>query len=208
MSVKARSFFIQSKSLKFLFVTYVIGGYKKFMWYVIQTIANSEVRVKELIEEFVGSDLANKCYVPMRKMKKKFQGRWNIVYEVLFPGYVFVETSDCDKLFFKCKMAVKFSKMLSDENGMPLELGLEDMKVLNHLRGIKSSNKQDKDVVEISKVFIENQEVVIVDGPLKGLEGFIKRFNLHKRVAVVGLEFFGEKREVFLGIDVIGAVEK
>ncbi len=173
------------------------------MWYVIQVVASSENDIKKMIESRVKQETLNECYVPMRRMKKKFHGRWNVVEEVLFPGYVFIDTDMCEKFFFEMKKVKRFTKMLSDEEGMPLELGLEDLKILDCLRGV--NDNKDKDIVEISNVFVEDQNVTIKDGPLKGLEGKIKKFDLHKRIAIVEMEFFGEVRKVHLGIDIIEA---
>lgn len=173
------------------------------MWYVIQVMASNEIYIKKTIESRVNQEFLNECYVPLRRMKKKFHGRWNVIEEILFPGYVFIDTDVCEELFFELKKIKRFTKMLSDEEGMPLELGLEDLKILNCLRGVKDN--ENKDIVEISHVFVENQKVLVKDGPLKGFEGKIKKFDLHKRIAIVEMEFFGEIRNVHLGIDIIEA---
>ena len=64
--------------------------------------------------------------------------------------------------------------------------------------------KQGDYTVELSQVsFDENDQVVIVSGPLKGMEGHVKKINLHKRVAEVEVEFMGRKTDFYLGIEIV-----
>ena len=45
--------------------------------------------------------------------------------------------------------------------------------------------KSDNEIVKMSEGIIENDQVAIFNGPLKGMEGTIKRINRHKKVAVI-----------------------
>ena len=59
--------------------------------------------------------------------------------------------------------------------------------------------------VELSQVgFDENDQVIILSGPLKDLQGQIKKINLHKRIAEVEMEFLGRKTLFHLGIELLG----
>lgn len=59
--------------------------------------------------------------------------------------------------------------------------------------------------VELSQVgFDENNQVIILSGPLKDLQGQIKKINLHKRIAEVEMEFLGRKTVFHLGIELLG----
>ena len=49
----------------------------------------------------------------------------------------------------------------------------------------------------------EGKVVKIIDGPLMGFEGTIIKYNLHKRVAMVEIDFAGNKSKIQLGIDII-----
>ncbi|MCR5726957.1 MAG: hypothetical protein K6G24_05775 [Lachnospiraceae bacterium] len=61
-------------------------------------------------------------------------------------------------------------------------------------------------VAEISEVgFDENDKVVILSGPLKNLEGCIKKINLHKRIAEVEIDFMQRKTVVYMGIEILGS---
>ena len=50
--------------------------------------------------------------------------------------------------------------------------------------------------IEASIVFNYDDQVIAIDGSLKGYESKIKRFNHYKSEAVIEFEIFGEMREV------------
>jgi len=59
--------------------------------------------------------------------------------------------------------------------------------------------------VELSQVgFDEDDQVIVLSGPLKDLQGQIKKINLHKRIAEVEMEFLGRKTLFHLGIELLG----
>ena len=67
--------------------------------------------------------------------------------------------------------------------------------------GIDNNGKLE---VEISKIMIEERnQIRILSGPLKNLEGQIKKVNLHKRIAEVEMEFMGNQTVIHLGIDIM-----
>ena len=72
--------------------------------------------------------------------------------------------------------------------------------MLNVLLG--KDNK--KRIVDISHIYLtEGKEIIVVDGPLKGLEGKIIKTNLHKRKVTVELNFMNTITTTDLGIDFI-----
>ena len=61
--------------------------------------------------------------------------------------------------------------------------------------------------VGLSQVLVENERVVILSGPLKNVEGRVRKYNLHKRVAEVEVEFMGRKTVIYLGVEMVGRKE-
>ena len=58
--------------------------------------------------------------------------------------------------------------------------------------------------VEISEIVVEDgKRIRILSGPLRNLCGKIKKINLHKRIAAVEMEFMGNKRIIYLGIEML-----
>ena len=78
-----------------------------------------------------------------------------------------------------------------------MPLSEDEEKMINRLIG-------KNNVIDLSRITIEEGKVVkIIDGPLMGFEGTIIKYNLHKRVAMVEIDFAGNKSKIQLGIDII-----
>ena len=75
---------------------------------------------------------------------------------------------------------------------------------LNKLSGRNDNANKKEHEVGLSQVgFDENDEIVIISGPLLGMKGQIKKINLHKRIAEVEVDFMNQKTVVHLGIEII-----
>lgn len=61
--------------------------------------------------------------------------------------------------------------------------------------------------VGLSQVVAEQDKIVILSGPLKNMEGFVKKINLHKRIAEVEVDFMNRKTILHLGIEIVGKKE-
>lgn len=68
------------------------------MWYVIQVGGGKERSACRLIERFVPEDLMKELFVPQYEIMRKRRGQWHACTETLLPGYLFVVTSQPEKL--------------------------------------------------------------------------------------------------------------
>ena len=177
------------------------------MYYVIYVNARNESGAKELIGRYIPDALYSDCFYPVRLMKKKLRGRWTIVHERLIPGYIFIESDDVKSLYKELRKLPMFLRLLgkeeSEEDIDIYPLSDEEVRWLKVLSQGKDT-KENKHLIELSRVgFDENDEIIVLDGPLLGLQGKIKKINLHKRVAEVELKFMNQDVIFFLGIDII-----
>ena len=177
------------------------------MYYVIYVNARNESGAKELIGRYIPDSLYSDCFYPVRLMKKKLRGRWTIVHERLIPGYIFIESDDVKSLYKELRKLPMFLRLLgkeeSEEDIDIYPLSDEEVRWLKVLSQGKDT-KENKHLIELSRVgFDENDEIIVLDGPLLGLQGKIKKINLHKRVAEVELKFMNQDVIFFLGIDII-----
>lgn len=119
----------------------------------------------------------------------------------MFPGYVFIET-EYPKII---------QKMCFEMEGFAKVLGLKGMNEVNFipLRDyeealVKAYAGKEDHTIDISKIqILEGKKVQIVEGPLLGQEGVIKKINLHKRIAEVEVVLFNQKHTVYLGIEIV-----
>ena len=200
------------------------------MYYVFFVGTGKESQIESFIRTFVPEELYTDCFHPVRHLRKKIRGELRDRYERLTPGYVFVES---DRIEDFCTEAAKiplFLKILGrDEDGRDggdgdyfQALTERETIWLRRLMGqgnegsvsegarrcqIKFDKKTGNlgHTVELSQVgFDENEQVIVLSGPLKDLQGQIKKINLHKRIAEVEMEFLGRKTLFHLGIELLG----
>lgn len=174
------------------------------MYYVIQTAPNKESEVELYIERILDGELYTKYFHPIRVIPKKIRGEWVNRYEKLFPGYVFLITDRIEEIYLALKKIPAMTKLLGKENDRYYPLTPEEEEWLNRLLDIseKASFERFDAEVAISNVeFDENDNVVIKDGPLKNMEGYIKKINLHKKIAEVEVDFMNNKTVIYLGIE-------
>ena len=59
--------------------------------------------------------------------------------------------------------------------------------------------------VGLSQVSVSEDDVItILSGPLKSMEGYIRKIDLHRRIAKVEVEFMNRKTVIHLGIEMVG----
>lgn len=185
------------------------------MWYVMQVMSGKELQTILMMERGISCGILENCFVPVCRMKKKYQGRWQEITEKLFPGYVFLISSEPQSLYRELKQIPALTKLLGncEQYFTPLSkkderflMKLQNMQTISHMPS--KERKAGLPEVELSRVIVEeNRKIRIVSGPLRNLEGQIKKINLHKRIAVVEAEFMGNKSLLHLGIEIVGKGE-
>jgi len=137
-------------------------------------------------------------YAPLRRMPIRKKGIIKHVSSVVFPGYVFVETGENDD-FFTNKTAFRkiagFNRILrSNQNICPL--AGKDLELALHF--IRKSS------VGLSTVFFnEEARIVVIDGPMLGLEGKIIKVDKRKGRAKIKLDLYDESFSIDLPFTVI-----
>jgi len=122
----------------------------------------------------------------------------------VFPGYIFVEAEDEDilnhnRLFRRTEGFYRFLRSNRDIKplaGKDLELVLHFVKKAGPVAGI-------------SKVrFDENSRIVVMEGPLSGLEGRIIKVDKRKKRAKVRLNLYDDAFAIDLAFEVMEAQEE
>lgn len=186
------------------------------MWYVMQVVSGKERNTALLVERVLPKGILERCFIPMRRRKKKYQGIWQEVTEKLFPGYVFLISGEPRLLYDELKRITALTKLLGSCEEYFTPLSESDVQLLLKLQDISNAPEGQENVQKgqdlchmwsagISKVSIgDDKTIKILSGPLKNLEGQIKKLNLHKRIAAVETEFMGNRSLIHLGIEIVG----
>jgi transcription termination/antitermination protein NusG len=122
----------------------------------------------------------------------------------VFPGYVFIEAEREDIMahqwdFRHTDGFYRFLK--SNQNIYPL--ADRDLELVLHF--IKKAGP----VAGLSRVYFnENARIVVIEGPLMGLEGKIIKVDKRKKRAKVKLNLYDDSFAIDLAFEVIGALDK
>lgn len=171
------------------------------MYYVIQVKIGNEQKVIGKINNLEGKIHDYEAFVPCRKTLRKYKGQFKPVIERCFPGYVFVETNHPKELFFDLSKIEEFTRLLGREgltyNFNPLDEN--ESRTVDILYGKKTHRVTDISTIEL----IEGDQIRILAGPLKDIDGRIVKKKLHKRKVTVEIILMNRSVEVDVGIDII-----
>lgn len=177
------------------------------MYYVIQVKTGKEQKVIDDIKKSLsGSEFrVFDVFAPYRKCLRKYKDGFREVMERCFPGYIFVETDDVEKVFFELYWIPHFTKLLGREgltyNFVPLDENETRMVDILY-------NRNNGRVTEISDIEVQEGDLIrVLDGPLMDLKGRIIKVNLHKRKVVVEIPLFNGLIKTEMGINIITRVD-
>jgi len=139
-------------------------------------------------------------YAPLRRMPIRRRGALRHANSVIFPGYVFVETGEDD--IFAASIAafrrvagfyrfLKSNQNICPLSGRDLELALHFIRRAGPVAGLSTV------------FFNEQSRIVVVDGPLLGLEGKIIKVDKRKGRAKIKLDLYDDSFAIDLPFAVI-----
>lgn len=165
-------------------------------WYVIQVRSGQEERIVQQCHLLIDQQVLNECFIPKYKRLKKDQGKWQEVEETLFKGYVFMISDDVKELFQQLHRITDLTKLLGKygEDIYPLHA--------KEIEFLKSFGKEEH-IIECSVGYVEGDQIIIEQGPLKGKEAMIRKINRHKRIAEIELEMFGKTTTAKIGLEIV-----
>ena len=167
-------------------------------FYALQVKSHNENR---FIEQFktLHPHVKLPLYFPQRQIDIRRKGRMRPSVQAVFPGYVFVEAEDEEILSHQWtfrKTGGFYRFLRSNQEITPLahrdlELVLHFIKNVGPLAGR-------------SRVYFnENSRIVVVDGPLSGLEGRIIKVDKRKGRAKIKLDLYEDSFSIDLAFEVI-----
>lgn len=161
-------------------------------WYIVRTQSNRERSVSEkLIKESERGFLNGKIgqvIVPMEKTVNVRNGKKVTREKVMYPGYIFVETTAIGELTTFVKGCDGATGLLQSKSGQVQQISnLEVERMIGTSDEISSS---------VDENFVVGEEVKIIDGPFNSFTGIVESVT-DQRVKVSVL-IFGRKTPVDL----------
>ncbi len=169
------------------------------IYYATQVHTGREQKFIDQVKQHLPEESSVQQFIFLRReLHVQRHGVMKNELQPLFPGYVFLETDkeldpDSRSLIRESEYFYRFLK--SNQHVTPL--CNSDLKILKHFMnfGEKAGPSQ--------VYFDENERIVVVEGPLKGLEGFIIRIDRRKRRAKIRINFEDSPLIMDLAFDLI-----
>ena len=160
-------------------------------WYVVNTYAGHENRVKDNLEkrlETMGiSDnlfrivVAEETQIEVKNEKSKE------VVKNIFPGYLFVEMIMTDEAWYVVRNTPGVTGFIGSSGGGAKPFPVKQDEIEKILRRIGQSDKS----IEVD--FAVGDSVKILSGPFSGMEGKVESMNDQTQVATVLIILFGRE---------------
>lgn len=169
-------------------------------WYILWVLTARERHVaKEIHNLFKDKDIIP--FIPKWESLFKRAGKVKKELNILFPGYVFIEseleTEEFRQSIIKTVITSKnIIKILSYGNSDEIAIREDE---ITALRGYCNGEH----CIESSIGFVKGDHVYIESGPMVGMESVIKEINRKKMVASFDVEFMGGIRRITAGLELM-----
>ncbi|MFH1175123.1 MAG: transcription termination/antitermination protein NusG [bacterium] len=162
-------------------------------WYVLHTYSGYEEAVaknlRQRIESMGMEDMIFNVIVPTEKKIKIRSGKRKTVEENLYPGYVLVDMVVTDASWYVARNTPRVTGFIGSGN-TPIPISPDEMKIIQQRMGKEETKfKIDLDM---------DDNIKIVDGPFKDLEGKISDVDEQKGKVKALVNIFGRETPVEL----------
>ena len=169
------------------------------MWYIAHTTAGRELDAVDKCRKAIPEDIAAKVFSPIWQHAKKYEGSWHLDDDILFAGYIFIE-SDSDsktleKLLWRIPNVVSPVRIGGDFNA----LNKEEEQYLRQLM-------DEYNYIAMSYGYIVDNQLMIYKGPLSGKSDMVKKIDRHKRIADIEVYLWHQPKRVRVGLEIIDKI--
>lgn len=174
-------------------------------YYVLQVKTRNEDRFLELAKQRLAEagllEAASALLWPRRKLTIRKKGKKSPSESPIFPGYIFYQANEFSpQVYWVLKRTSGYIRVLQNKDNIEPLKG-DDRKLLLHFLSFG-------EIVDKSKVtFDENNRIVIMSGPMKGLEGKIVKVDRRKMRAKIQLSLYRESHTIDLGFESMNQAE-
>lgn len=163
-------------------------------WYVLFVQSGKEEFLAKRCQSLFSDDLIARVFVPRYQTLMQMNSVWVITEHVLFPGYLFIETRDIEKVHQELRKLPYFKRLLGKDGEKTQSILSAEKERLCRLMNVDN-------VIEASFGYKDGEIVEITKGALVGREREIKRIDRHKRTATVELELLGRSMKMKFGLE-------
>jgi len=172
-------------------------------YYAIQVKTRSEDKFIKLLKA-QHPQINLPIHFPRRRLDIRRAGKIKTSTPSVFPGYIFIEAQNDEEILafqWEFRRTDGFFRFLKSNQDIT-PLADRDLELVLHF--INNAGP----IAGRSKVYFnENSRIIVVDGPLLGLEGRILKVDRRKGRAKIMLDLYNDSFTIDLAFDVIGSLE-
>jgi len=168
-------------------------------YFAVQVKTRGELKYMKLFKA-THPEIAIPVHFPQRSLDIRRKGKIIHTCSGIFPGYIFLELENSDSIYnyhWAFRRTDGFYRFLPNNHEIA-PLTDRDLELVLHF--IRNTGPiAGKSIV----TFDENSRIVVIEGPLSGLEGKIIKVDKRKGRAKIRLDFYGEDFSIDLGFQAI-----
>jgi transcriptional antiterminator NusG len=169
-------------------------------WYTVRVQSNRERFVSEKIKtEYSRNGEEINVLVPMEKQFYLKNGKKAFRDKIMFPGYIFVQSANTERLQEALKMIPGNSGLLRDRSGVPAVLKQHEVDKM------VTDDETNKNLT-LTNTLILGEIVNILGGPFDGFRGTVEEIHEDKSKVKVHVMIFGRATPVDLSMDQVSKI--
>lgn len=164
-------------------------------WYVVNTVSGYEYKVKEKLDMMIknSADIQQSIFrviVPEQTIVEYKDGVKKEKIKKMFPGYVLVEMIMSDEVWFIVRNTQGVTGFIgsSGKGAKPIPLLPDEVDRILTNMGMSR--------LDLANDLVPGKQVKIVDGPFKGMNGKINKYDAEKKQVELLLDLFGQMTSV------------
>jgi transcriptional antiterminator NusG len=178
----------------------MITEVKEKNWYTVKVQNNREKSISEKLKSDMMRDYGIEILtmIPTRGVASVKNGKKVIKEQILYPGYVFVQTESIDKVVHLVKSTPGASTVLRDDRGAAAQLKQSEIdRIIGEKEAVKAM---------IESAFITGEKIEIISGPFSKFMGTVDWIDQDKNKVRVEVSIFGRPSLVDLTLDDINKI--
>ena len=154
-------------------------------WYTVKVQNNRERSVSEKLKTEMVRDFNEELNVliPTKTISTVKSGKIKHKEQIMYPGYIFVETASVDKVLHFVKIINGMSGVLKDTAGNPIIMRQSEIEKMTGV--VEEVNRKSKDL------FMVGEEVTVKNGPFSNFKGKIQIIDFEKDKVKLEVFIFG-----------------
>ncbi len=164
-------------------------------WYTVKVQNNRERSVSEKLRTEMVRDFNEELNVliPTKTISTVKSGKIKQKEQIMYPGYIFVETASVDKVLHFVKVINGMSGVLKDTAGNPIIMRQSEIERMTGV--VEEVNKMSKELYMIG------EEVNVKNGPFSNFKGKIQTIDFEKDKVRLEVFIFGRSTIIDLTVD-------